>query len=387
MKDIIYLDHAAATPLDPTVKEAMDEVAEIFANPSSSTSLGQVAHERLEAARKQVAMTLGARSGEIIFTSGGTESDNLAIFAIARANKSAGQHLLTIPTEHKSVLACFEQLKKEGFEVEYVKVDKTGLIDLADLKRKITPQTTLISVAMANSEIGTLQPVAEISRVVAETRKERKLAKNATPLYFHTDAGAAAGQLSLAVSRLGVDAMSLNAAKIYGPKGSGVLYLRTGVRPEPQIVGGGQEGGRRAGTENLSAAVGLAAALSAAEVVRSTEVKRLLELRDYLITGLQKKFPKIIINGHRTKRLASNINFSLPGADGEDLVARLDAAGIIVATGAACTASSDAPSLVLTAIGRSEEEAHGSLRITLGRSTSLEHIKRFLKVLSEILSK
>lgn len=385
MKDIIYLDYAAATPLDPAVKRAMSHVEEIFANPSALTSLGRTAYEKLDQARREVARTLGARLGEIIFTSGGTEADNLAILGLARANKSSGKHLITIPTEHKSVLRSFGVLKSEGFAVEFVEVEKNGVIDLADLKRKITPQTTLISVAMASSEIGTVQPITEISRLVADVRKTRHKAKNATPIFLHSDASAAAGQLSLAVSRLGVDALSLNAAKIYGPKGSGALYLRSGVKLEPIMVGGGQEGGRRAGTENLAGAAGLAMAIKLAEKNRREEVKTLNELRDDLIRQLKKQFPKAILNGHKTKRLANNINISLPDADGEDLAARLDAAGIIVATGAACQAGNGQSSHVLRAIGRSEEEARGSLRITLGRSTTKAQLDKLLRELARLV--
>ncbi len=385
MKDIIYLDYAAATPLDAAVKRAMSQAEAIFANPSAAGSLGRAAREQLETARHEVAMVLGAKASEIIFTSGGTEADNLAILGIARTNKTDGRHLLTIPTEHRSVLAAFEQLETEGLKKEFIKVDKYGMIDMTDLKRKVRPDTILISVAMASSEIGTVQPIAEIGRAIANIRRERQKAGLATPIYFHSDASAVAGQLSLAVSRLGVDAMSLNAAKIYGPKGSGALYLRTGVVLEPLIFGGGQEGGRRAGTENLPGAVGLAMAIKLAEKNRREEVKTLTELRDGLIDELKKQFPKVILNGHKSKRLASNINISFPDTDGEDLTARLDAVGIIVATGAACAADSDQPSHVLRAIGRSEEEARGSLRITLGRATTQAHMDILVRMLSDLI--
>lgn len=385
MKNPIYLDYAAATLLDPTVKAAMDEAEMLFANPSSATSLGRAARERLEAARYEVAMVLGAKSGEIIFTSGGTEADNLAIFGLARAHKTHGCHLLTTPIEHSSVLASFARLGDEGFDVEMVKVDQNGVVDLEDLAHKIRPETILLSVAMANSEIGTIQPLGEMGRLIKSARTKRAQQGNQTPIHLHSDAAAAAGNLSLAVARLGVDAMSLNAAKIYGPKGSGALYLRAGVTLEPLIVGGGQEGGRRAGTENLAAAVGLARALQLAESRRAGEVKRLTALRDEFIKKLQHQLPKALINGHKTKRLAGNINFSFPGADGEDLVARLDVAGIIAATGAACAAASEEPSYVIRALGRSREQAQGSLRITLGRETTAEHLDRLLEELVRLV--
>lgn len=385
MKDIIYLDYAAATPLHPDVKRAMDESEDTFANPSAAGSLGLTARAKLEAARREVSMVLGAKTSEIIFTSGGTEADNLAILGIARASKTRGRHLLTLPTEHRSVLAAFEQLRREGFEIEFVKVDKSGVIDLADLKEKISTQTTLVSVAMASSEIGTVQPIKQIIHLISEVCEQRRSSKNLCPIYFHSDASAAAGQLSLAVSRLGVDAMSINAAKIYGPKGSGALYLRQGTNIEPILVGGGQEGGLRAGTENLPGAVGLAVALKIAQRERVSETKLLRELRDGLIKQLKVKYPQAILNGHKTKRLANNINISFPNADGEDLVARLDAAGIIVATGAACQAASNEPSHVLLAIGRSRAEAQGSLRITLGRTTTQAITDILVRMLNDLV--
>lgn len=385
MKDIIYLDYAAATPLDPKIKQAMDEASNLFANPSASYSLGREARDQLESARHEVAKTLGAKRTEVYFTSGGTESDNLAILGLAWAHKSSGQHLLTIPTEHRSVLACFEQLEHEGFLVEFVKIDQAGVIDLADLQDKIRSDTTLVSVAMASSEIGSIQRAAEIGRIIASARRERQKVGSTTPIHFHSDGSAAAGVLSLAVARLGVDALSLNAAKIYGPKGSGALYLRTGVVLEPLIFGGEQERGLRAGTENLAGAVGLAMALEEAEKLRSSETKRQLELRNYLLSNIYQKFPKAILNGHKTKRLAGNINISFPGADGEDLVERLDAAGIIVATGAACAATSDEPSHVLRAIGRSRAEAQGSLRISLGRMTTTDQLDALVRSLSDLI--
>lgn len=385
MKDIIYLDYAAATPLHPNVKRAMDESEDTFANPSASGSLGLAARAKLEAARREVAMVLGVKTSEIIFTSGGTEADNLAILGIARASKTRGRRLLTLPTEHRSVLAAFEQLGREGFEVDFVDVDKYGVVDLVDLENKVTPQTTLISVAMASSEIGTLQPIKQISHLISEVSEQRRSSKNLCPIYLHSDASAAAGQLSLAVSRLGVDAMSLNAAKIYGPKGSGALYLRQGTNIEPILVGGGQEGGLRAGTENLPGAVGLAVALKIAQRERVSETKLLRELRDSLIKQLKVQYPQAILNGHKTKRLANNINISFPNVDGEDLVARLDAAGIIVATGAACQAASNEPSHVLLAIGRSRAEAQGSLRVTLGRTTTQAYTDILVRKLNDLV--
>lgn len=385
MKEVIYFDYAAATPMDADVKAAMDEAVALFANPSAATSLGRAARNRLEAARKDVAMVLGAKQTEINFTSGGTEADNMAILGIARANQKHGRHILSTPIEHKAVLESLAVLKQEGFKIEMVKVDQSGLIDLTDLEHRIKPETTLISVGLANSEIGTIQPIGEIAKVIKEVRARRAQKGNKTPIYLHSDASAAAGQLSLAVSRLGVDALSLNAAKIYGPKGSGALYLRSGVDVEPIIVGGGQEGGHRAGTENLAGAVGLATALSLAEQSRPKAVKSMSQVRDNFIMQVQKAFPKATLNGHKKKRLAGNINISFPGIDGEDLVARLDAVGIIVATGAACAAASEEPSYVIQALGRDRALAQGSLRITLGRDTTKTHIQRLLTELKRLL--
>lgn len=385
MTDKIYLDYASSTPLDPAVKRSMDEAELLFANPSASSSMGRLAKERLETARWDVAKVLGAKRSEIIFISGGTEADNMAIFGIARANAEAGKHIITTQIEHKAVLESVGALAREGFEAEMIKVSASGVIDLADLEHKIRPDTILVSIGLANNEIGTIQPLAEVMGIIKKVRASRKKNGHNVALYLHTDASAAVGQLGLAVSRLGVDAMSLNATKIYGPKGSGALYLRTGTNIKPIIVGGGQEGGRRAGTENLVGAVGLAEALKIAEQVRASETKELVKMRDELIKNILTRHPEAILNGPKKKRLAGNINLSFAGADGEDLVARLDAMGVIVATGAACTAASEEPSYVLRAIGRSKAEAQGSLRISMGRQTTQAQLDILVRVLGDLL--
>lgn len=387
MKEEIYLDYAAATPLDSDVKKAMDEAQKFFANPSSQYKSALVARNKLLEAKKRVGMVLGTKSEEIVLTSGGTEADNLAIFGIARANQKFGKHLLTTATEHKAVLACFDQLKKEGFDTGFVRVDKNGLVDLADLRKRVTDQTTLVSIAYASSEIGTIQPLAHIKQCLRDIRAVRQKRAVKTPLYFHSDGSAAGGLLPLAVNRLGVDVMSLNAAKIYGPRGSGALYVKRGTVVEPIIFGGGQEQGLRAGTEDLVGAVGLAAALVKAEATRQAEVNRLTSLRDYLYTSIKKIDPAVILNGHLKKRLANNLNVSFMGRDGEDLVAQLDARGIAVATGAACSAADEEPSQALLAIGRDRTQAQGSLRITLGKSTTKAEIDQFIRVLAKILEK
>ncbi|MDP4038519.1 MAG: cysteine desulfurase family protein [bacterium] len=386
MKEPIYFDYAAATPLDPEVKRTMDETASIFANPSANYSLGREAREKLNEAKKRIGLVIGATADEIFLTSGGTEANNLTIFGIARANRKYGKHLITVETEHASILSCCDQLKKEGFRVSFCPVDNYGQIRLGNLKKLISNQTTLISLSLASSEIGTIQSISHISKIIEQVREKRSKKGNKTPIYLHSDGSAAAGLISLGVNRLGIDALSLNASKIYGPKGSGTLFVKKGVDIQPIIYGGGQNNDLRSGTENLTGAVGLAEALNLAEKYRNKEEKRLRELRDYLIEKIKEIYPKVIINGAVKKRLASNINLSFEGLDGEDLMYRFDSKGIIVATGAACSASSDQPNRALMAIGRNKSQAQGSLRVTLGRFTTKAEINKFLLTSKEILS-
>jgi cysteine desulfurase len=365
MNGPFYLDHAAATPLDPRVFAAMRPHLETdYANPSSLYRAARVTRQALEQARATIANILGAKVTEIIFTSGATESDNLAIQGVLRAHPGAGWVATAI--EHDAVLRI------PGATV--VPVSSAGLVDPAALAAAVTDATVLISVMMANNEIGTIQPIADIAKVVARIRADRDLRGIGLPLYLHTDATQAAGYLDLHVDRLRVDLLTLNAAKLYGPKGTGLLYVRQGTVLEPLIYGGGQERGRRSGTENVAGAVGLATALELVHADREAEARRLTALRDDALARLRAALPDLILNGHPTKRLPNNLNLTLPGAEGEGLVLYLDNAGIMASTGSACTTGSLDPSHVLLAIGRTADEANSSLRLTFGRSTTAEAI-------------
>lgn len=384
---IIYLDYAAATPLDPAVKAAMDDAERLFANPSARYAAARTASDELTRARARVAKQLGCTAAEIVFTSGGTEADNLAIFGLAEANAEHGRHIISVQTEHKAVLEPLATLQSQGWEVDFAPVDSTGRLQLDKLQKLIRDDTILIAISLASSETGTLQPVREVAKIVAQTRTERQRRGVATPLYLHSDGSAAAGQLNLQISRVGVDTLSLNAAKIYGPKGSGALYIRRGTSIAPQIVGGGQENGLRAGTENVAGAVGLATALELANQRRMAESERLKNLRDQLQAGIIQLYPTARINGSLKYRLPNILNVSLPGLDGEDVVAYFDAAGIAVATGAACTAGSGEPNRALLAMGLPPELAQSSLRLSLGRATTDADIKQFLTAFQTITAK
>ena len=391
---MIYLDYAAATPLDPEVSQAMGKVEAVFGNPSASYAAGREAKAVLRQARAEVAKALGSTPAEIIFTSGGTEADNLAIFGLAEAVTDSDRdarisaNIVTIATEHKAVLEPLRRLSERGYEVRFAPVDRHGLIDLDELRQSIDDGTVLLAIALASSEIGTIQTAAEIARIVTDLRADRLARHITTPLHWHADASAAE-LLTLNVARLGIDTLSLNAAKLYGPKGSGALYVRRGTRLAAQILGGGQEFGLRAGTENLAGAVGLAAALQKATRLRSTETKRRQKLTDELWDGIQQIYPAAERNSHADKRLAGTLSVLLPGLSGETLVDWLDARGVAVATGAACTvnASSAEPSAALLALGLTPAQAQSSLRITLGRPTTRAEIQQFLRILQTTIAK
>ena len=383
----IYLDHAATAPLDARVREMMlPYLGEVFGNPSSLHSSGRKAKEALDDARGEVAKILNCRASEIIFTSGGTEADNLAILGVYRAYKEKGNRIVTTTIEHHAVLNPAEHLaKKEGAELILIKVDRDGLVDPANIIAQLTDKTLLVSVMYANNEIGTIEPVAEIGKAIAEWKKTNGR-KPIDPPFFHTDACQAAGALPLDVKALGCDLLTLNGSKIYGPKGIGVLYIRNGIHPEPLVYGGGQEWGLRSGTENVAGAVGLAKALALAQSERETENKRLIALRDKLIAGLL-KIPKTRLNGHPTKRLPNNANVSILDIEGEAMILYLDEAGFRASTGSACTSASLSPSHVISAIGLPYEAAHGSLRFTLGHATTEADIEKLLQTLPPIVAK
>lgn len=380
----IYLDHGSTTYLDSEVKAAMEPYwVKDFGNPSSIYEEGRLAKKALADARVKAAEVLSCRPSEVVFTGGGTESDNLAILGAARVNKKFGNHIITSKIEHHAVLHAFKQLEKEGFEATYIDVDKDGILDLKKFKEALRPETILVSVMFVNNEIGTIQPISEIARTIRHHKKET----GKDFLLFHTDAIQAAMSLDLNVLKLGVDLLSLNGSKVYGPKGVGLLYIKNGVKIEPVVFGGGQEQNLRSGTENVPGIVGFAKALELAQQNREKESKRLMELRDRLIDGILKKIPDAILNGSRIERVPNNVNISFYGIEGESALLYLDAKGIACSTGSACNSTSLEPSHVIMALKRPYEYAHGSLRFTLGKVNTKADIDYVLKVLPEIIKK
>ena len=390
MKKLIYLDHAATTPLDPEVKKAMEPFwSENFGNPSSIYHAGIKAKEALSQARGKIAKILGAKSSEIVFTAGGTESANLAILGLGRArgkNIKKPGHIITTEIEHPAVLNAVRALEKEGFAVSILPVDKYGLVGLEEIKKAIKPETFLISVMYANNEIGTIEPIAEIGKLLKKTNQERN-AEGLSLIYFHTDACQAAGYLDLNVDKLGVDLLTLNGSKIYGPKGSAILYIRNGISLKPLIFGGGQENGLRSGTENVPADIGLAKALELVQKNKNQESRRLSKLSQKLTNGILKTISKTFLNGHPQKKLPNNVNITILDIEGEALLLYLDHYGICASTGSACHSQNLQPSHVLQAIGLPREIIHGSLRLTLGKKTTNKNIDYVLKVLPGIVKK
>jgi len=373
----IYLDYAATTPTHPEVVKAMlPYFTEAFGNPSSIYSYGQEAQGATEEARAKVADLIGARDEEIVFTSGGTEADNLALKGVALTNESRGNHIITSSTEHHAVLETCQFLEKRGFQVTYLPVDEYCMVDPGDVKKAITDKTILISVMHANNEVGTIAPVTEIGRIAREAG-----------VYFHTDAVQAVGHIPVDVNELGVDLLSMSAHKLYGPKGVGALYIRKGTRLTPLMHGGEQERRRRASTENVPGIVGFGRAAELAQQEISQEVQHLTYLRDQLIKGLLERIDHIRLNGHPQRRLPNNINVSVDFVEGESMLLNLDLEGICASTGSACSSSSLEPSYVLLAMGLPPEQAHGSLRFTLGKWTTEEDISRVLEVLPRVIAK
>lgn len=388
----IYLDYAATTSTDSrVVKKMLPYFNENFGNPSALYKLGREALTAISESRKMVAEILSCSPAEIIFTGGGTESDNLGILGAARArladNRERGGHIITTRIEHHAVLHACQQLEKEGFKVTYLGVDEFGLITPEKLIKAITPETILITIMYANNEIGTIEPVAEIGKALLKYNQEKRLKHGKPRILFHTDACQAAGALDLNINHLHVDLLTLNGSKIYGPKGVGVLFKKRDVKIQPLIFGGGQEFGLRSGTENVAGIVGLAEALKLVQENREEENQRLISLRNYLWEGIKKKITKVKLNGHLEKRLPNNLNISILDIEGEAMLLYLDEAGIQASTGSACTSQSLDPSHVLLAIGLPYEFAHGSLRLTLGHCTKKEDIDYVLKVLPGIVQK
>jgi cysteine desulfurase len=376
-KPIIYLDHAAATPVDPRVLQAMQPYfADNFYNPSATYSKALEIHKILEAARAQVAHWLGVRSSEIIFTAGGTEANNLAIHGVMRQFPKA--NIVVSAIEHESVL-----VPAQRYDYREVAVQADGRIDMDDLRRKVDKHTAMVSIMYANNEVGTIQPIREIARIVAEKRAEREQSPGPDqPLIFHTDACQAANYLDLHAARLGVDLLTVNGGKIYGPKQSGALYVKAGVQLLPLIEGGGQERGLRSGTENVAAAVGLATALDMVQAGRQVEVKRLHNLQQLFLSLIAAKLPQAIVNGSLKQRLPNNVHLTLPGRDNERLLIQLDEAGIMAAAGSACSAGNEIPSHVLGAVGLSDADARASLRFTMGRATTAAMVTRTVEQLA-----
>ena len=381
----VYLDHASTTPIDPAVREAMlPFLSEAYGNPSSFHSPGKRVKDAIENARETVATVIHARPDEILFTSGGTESDNLAVLGAARAYATTGKHIVSTRTEHQAVLEALEHLeKKEGFEVTYVDVDSFGRVRAQDVIAAIRPDTILVSIMTANNEIGTIHPIDDIGRAILKHREEKK---TAFPL-FHSDACQALGALPVDVTRMHVDLLSINASKIYGPKGVGALFVKRGVKIAHLHFGGSQESGKRPGTENVIGIIGFGKAIEVAESLREQESARLTILRDDLIARILKDIPKTRLNGHPSERLPNNVNISFMDIEGEALLLYLDAKGIYAATGSACTSASLDPSHVILALGLPYEVAHGSLRFTLGRSTTQEDIDYVLSVLPPLVER
>jgi len=373
----IYLDYAATTPVHPEVVKAMlPYFSDAFGNPSSIHSCGQEAKGAVEEARAKIANLIGARSEEIVFTSGGTEADNFALKGVAFANESKGNHIITSPIEHHAVTETCKFLEKEGFSVTYLPVDEYGLVDPDDVRRAITDKTILISVMLANNEVGTIEPIAEIGRIAREAG-----------IYFHTDAVQAVGHIPADVNELGVDLLSMSAHKLCGPKGIGALYIRKGTRLVSFMHGGEQERKRRASTENVPGIVGFGRAAELAQQEMSEEAERLTYLRDKLAKGLLERIEHTRLNGHPLKRLPGNVNISVNFVEGESMCLNLDLEGICVSTGSACSSSSLEPSHVLLAMGLPPEQAHGSLRFSLGKWTTDEEIERVLEVFPRIVAK
>jgi cysteine desulfurase len=371
--DTIYLDHAATTPVHPRVLEAMwPYFSQQFGNPSSRYPLAEQSRSALDWARQTVAAAIGARPGEIVFTSGGSESNNLALQGVAFANRGRGDHIITTAIEHHAVLRTCEYLERtHGFRITYLPVDRWGMVDLHALEQALDDRTILVSVMLANNEVGTIQPLAEIA---ALTR--------ARGIALHSDAVQALPSLPVDVNALGVDLLTLSAHKCYGPKGVGALYLRRGTPLLPQIYGGHQERDRRAGTENVAGIVGLATAL---QLLRSHDSRVLAALRDRLIAGVLERVPGASLTGHPTRRLAGHASFCFAGVAGEAVLVALTDRGIACSSGSACAAGESDPSHVLTAMGLPEELAQTALRLTLGLSNTPQQIDHVLELLPRIV--
>ena len=383
LEKLIYMDYAATTPTRQEVVDTMlPYMTTNFGNPSSIYTLAQDARNAVDSARKTISKILGSRSSEIVFTSGGTESDNTAIKSVSFAMKHLGNHIITSMVEHHAVLHTCQQMEQFGFDVTYLPVDHNGQVCIEDLENSITENTVLVSIMYANNEIGTIQPIKDMVRTVKN--KANELSKT---IVFHTDAVQAVGHVDIDVTELGVDMLSMSAHKFYGPRGVGALYVKRGTPFESLLAGGGQERQRRSGTENVPGIVGMAHALKLTHTDRKHESLRILRMRDRVVKELSNSVENLVFNGHPINRLDNNVSVSFRGVEGEPVLMGLDFAGICASSGSACSSASVEPSHVLLAIGRSAEEAQGTLRITLGRDNSEEDIDYLLDVLPNLVNK
>ena len=372
-----YMDHSATSPVNPEVlKEMLPYFTESFGNASTLYALGREARTAMEKAREQVASLIGAQPEEVYFTSGGTESDNIAIKGTASKLKNKGNHIITSDIEHPAVEETCKYLEKNGYQVTYLPVGEEGIVKVSDVETAITPETILITVMHANNEIGTIQPIKEIGALAREKG-----------IYFHTDAVQSVGKIPVNVGDMNVDMLSISAHKLYGPKGIGALYIRKGVRIDPLLHGGGHERGMRPGTENIPGIVGLGKACQIAEDNLEKNMEYVSSLRDRLIQGVLGNIEQSYLNGHPTKRLPNNANFRFTGIEGESLVLQLDAKEINASTGSACSSKKLEPSHVLMAIGLKEVDAHGSLRISLGTENTPQDIDYTIDAIDEVVER
>jgi cysteine desulfurase len=382
----VYFDNASTTPLDRCVLRAMKPYfTNHFANSSNLYEAGRLARKAIERASEQIATALHCRGDEILFTGSATEADNLALVGTARAHKGSGNRIIISSIEHKGIISACTTLEKEGFEIVKIPVGKDGRVDLDEIKKSLNDKTIIVSVTMADSETGTLQPILEISGLIKDFRAKKHTNKQLP--HFHTDASQAAAYADVNVEKLGVDLMTLSAHKLRGPKGIGALYVRHGLKLNPIIYGGGQQGKLRSGTENVPAIVGFGEAVELNEDYKKKGVAHTKKLRDILQKGIFKSVKKVVLNGHPTKRLPNFLNISILDVEGESLLLELDEHGIMVNTGSACNSESLEPSYVLTALGNSYEFIHGSLRFALGTDTTMSDVKYVLKYLPKIVER
>ena len=370
---MIYLDNAASTPVhEKVIEEMIPYFKEQYGNPSSIHKYGRLANIAIQNARKRIASLINAESGEILITSGGTESNNTALYGIARHNK--GKHVITSSIEHDAILEPCKRLEEEGFQITYLPVDKYGLVNPEDVEKEISSDTCLVSIMFANNEVGTIQPIADIGKIIREKK-----------IIFHTDAIQAVGKTPINVKELGIDLLSISSHKINGPKGVGALYIRKGVKIDPLILGGGQENGLRSGTENVASIVGfgMACQLANDNIVQNQEHFRKLGMK--LITDVLKEIPHTKLNGHPEKRIPNNIHFTFLGVNGEDLIIKLDENKVAASTGSACSVKIQKASHVLRAMGFSHEQITGSLRLTIGITNTEEEINETVQVLKKVV--